>query len=69
MQEHRHPIFLIATANNIEALPPELMRKGRFDEIFFVDLPNTENRQGILKIHLERRQRQPARRGASACCA
>ena len=59
MQEHRHPIFLIATANNIEALPPELMRKGRFDEIFFVDLPNTENRQGILKIHLERRQRQP----------
>lgn len=59
MQEHRHPIFLIATANNIEALPPELMRKGRFDEIFFVDLPNAENRQGILKIHLQRRGRQP----------
>ncbi len=59
MQEHRHPIFLIATANNIEALPPELMRKGRFDEIFFVDLPNAENRQGILKIHLERSKRQP----------
>ncbi|MES2790203.1 MAG: AAA family ATPase, partial [Planctomycetota bacterium] len=59
MQEHRHPIFLIATANNIEALPPELMRKGRFDEIFFVDLPSVANRQGILKIHLQRRQRQP----------
>ena len=59
MQEHRHPIFLIATANNIEALPPELMRKGRFDEIFFVDLPNAENRQGILRIHLQRRGRQP----------
>lgn len=59
MQEHRHPIFLIATANNIEALPPELMRKGRFDEIFFVDLPNAANRAGILKIHLQRRQRDP----------
>ena len=59
MQEHRHPIFLIATANNIEALPPELMRKGRFDEIFFVDLPDAANRAGILKIHLQRRKRQP----------
>lgn len=59
MQEHRHPIFLIATANNIEALPPELMRKGRFDEIFFVDLPNSENREGILKIHLQRSKRKP----------
>ena len=59
MQEHRHPIFLIATANNIEALPPELMRKGRFDEIFFVDLPNVANREGIIKLHLQRRKRQP----------
>lgn len=59
MQEHRHPIFLIATANNIEALPPELMRKGRFDEIFFVDLPNADSRRGILTIHLLRRQRDP----------
>src|SRR5688500_6521285 len=40
MQEHRAPVFLIATANDIEALPPELLRKGRFDEVFFVDLPN-----------------------------
>ncbi len=59
MQEHRHPIFLIATANNIEALPPELMRKGRFDEIFFVDLPNVANREGIIKLHLQRRKRKP----------
>ena len=40
MQEHTAPVFLIATANDIEALPPELLRKGRFDEIFFIDLPN-----------------------------
>lgn len=59
MQEHRHPIFLIATANNIEALPPELMRKGRFDEIFFVDLPDSDNRQRVLRIHLQRRKRDP----------
>lgn len=59
MQEHRHPIFLIATANNIEALPPELMRKGRFDEIFFVDLPDAETREGIIKIHLQRSRREP----------
>ena len=45
MQEHRAPVFLIATANDIEALPPELLRKGRFDEIFFIDLPTLEARQ------------------------
>ena len=43
MQDHRHPIFLIATANNLGPLPPELMRKGRFDEIFFVDLPGPKS--------------------------
>jgi len=59
MQEHRHPIFIVATANNIEALPPELMRKGRFDEIFFVDLPDLTERAQILKIHLQRKQRNP----------
>src|SRR5439155_6628913 len=47
MQERRSPVFLIATANDIEALPPELLRKGRFDEIFFVDLPDAEARQSI----------------------
>ncbi|QDV52479.1 AAA family ATPase [Gimesia fumaroli] len=57
MQDHRHPIFIIATANDISALPPELMRKGRFDEVFFVDLPSAAAREQILKIHLERRKR------------
>ena len=59
MQDHRHPIFIIATANDISALPPELMRKGRFDEVFFVDLPNAAAREQILKIHLQRRKRNP----------
>jgi AAA+ superfamily predicted ATPase len=61
MQEHRAPVFLVATANDIEALPPELLRKGRFDEIFFVDLPNLEARESIFQIHLEKRKREPAR--------
>lgn len=61
MQDHRSPIFLVATANNISALPPELMRKGRFDEVFFVDLPDAAARQGILAIHLARRKRDPAK--------
>ena len=59
MQDHRHPIFIIATANDIDALPPELMRKGRFDEVFFVDLPAAEVRAQILAIHLRRRKRRP----------
>ena len=59
MQDHRHPIFIIATANDISALPPELMRKGRFDEVFFVDLPNAHAREQILTIHLRRRKRDP----------
>jgi SpoVK/Ycf46/Vps4 family AAA+-type ATPase len=61
MQDHRCPIFIVATANDIEALPPELMRKGRFDEVFFVDLPNAEARRTILEIHLRRRNRDPRR--------
>lgn len=60
MQDHRHPIFLVATANDISRLPPELMRKGRFDEIFFIDLPTAESRERILGIHLTRRGRDPA---------
>jgi MoxR-like ATPase len=59
MQDHRHPIFIIATANDIDALPPELMRKGRFDEVFFVDLPSAAVREQILAIHLRRRKRKP----------
>jgi len=59
MQDHRHPIFMVATANNIAQLPPELMRKGRFDEIFFVDLPGAADRQSIFTVHLRRRHREP----------
>ena len=59
MQEHQAPVFLIATANDIEALPPELLRKGRFDEIFFVDLPDLEARHMIFSIHLKKRKRDP----------
>ncbi len=59
MQDHRAPLFMVATANNIAALPPELMRKGRFDEVFFVDLPVANVRQTILRIHLKRRKRDP----------
>ncbi len=57
MQEHTAPVFLVATANDIESLPPELLRKGRFDEIFFVDLPTTEARSAIFRIHLVKRKR------------
>lgn len=59
MQEHEAPVFVIATANDIEALPPELLRKGRFDEIFFVDLPTEAVRKEIFAIHLRKRDRDP----------
>ena len=59
MQEKTYPVFVLATANNIEKLPPELLRKGRFDEIFFIDLPNREEREVIFKIHIKKRARDP----------
>jgi SpoVK/Ycf46/Vps4 family AAA+-type ATPase len=59
MQEKRAPVFVFATANNIENLPPELLRKGRFDELFFIDLPTKEERKQIYKIHLIKRNRNP----------
>lgn len=52
MQEKTKPVFVVATANDISQLPPEFLRKGRFDEIFFVDLPTKEERKEILRIHL-----------------
>ncbi|MBO7672258.1 AAA family ATPase [bacterium] len=55
MQEKTAPVFVIATANNIDRLPPELLRKGRFDEIFFVDLPTLNERKEIFKVHLTKR--------------
>lgn len=60
MQDKTAPCFVVATANNIAALPPELLRKGRFDEIFFLDLPNTEERQEIFAVHLKKRKCMPA---------
>lgn len=57
MQEKSSPVFVMATANDISALPPELLRKGRFDEIFFVDLPAREERLEILRIHVRKRER------------
>lgn len=61
MQEHLEPVFVIATANDIEALPPELLRKGRFDEIFFVGLPGADARKEIFAIHLIKRKRDAAK--------
>ncbi len=57
MAEKTKPVFVIATANNISALPSEMLRKGRFDEIFFVDLPTVNERKVIFKLHLEKRLR------------
>lgn len=57
MQDKSAPVFVVATANNIEALPPELLRRGRFDEIFFLDLPTQEERKEILTVHLKKRGR------------
>jgi SpoVK/Ycf46/Vps4 family AAA+-type ATPase len=58
MQEKTSPVFVMATANRVERLPGEFLRKGRFDEIFFVDLPTPEERKEIFKIHLEKRRRE-----------
>jgi AAA+ superfamily predicted ATPase len=60
LQEKTTPVFVIATANNVDELPPEMMRKGRFDEIFFVDLPTLPEREEIASIHVKRRGRDPA---------
>src|SRR3569832_544627 len=59
LQEMTTPVFVIATANNVQSLPPELLRMGRFDEIFFCDLPDREDRRQILDIHLRKKNRDP----------
>jgi SpoVK/Ycf46/Vps4 family AAA+-type ATPase len=59
LQEKTSPVFVIATANNVQQLPPELLRKGRFDEIFFCDLPDREDRKSIIDIHLRKKSRDP----------
>ena len=59
MSERKAPVFMVATANSIDRLPPELVRKGRFDELFFVDLPDAEVRAEIFRIHLAQREIDP----------
>jgi hypothetical protein len=60
MQDRESGVFLAATSNNITILPPEMVRKGRFDEIFFVDLPNEKVREALFTLHLKKRGRDPA---------
>jgi len=60
LQDKRSPVFVVATANDLGGIPPEFLRQGRFDDIFFVGLPGPEQRQAIFQIHLARRHRQPA---------
>ena len=59
MQEKSKPVFVVATANDISKIPPELLRKGRVDEIFFVDLPTEKEREKIIRIHLQKKNRKP----------
>jgi SpoVK/Ycf46/Vps4 family AAA+-type ATPase len=59
MAENQQPVFIVATSNDIASLPPELVRKGRLDEVFFVDLPDTQTRAEIFNIHLRKRQIDP----------
>ncbi len=61
MQEKTAPVFIIGTANDVTSLPPELLRKGRFDELFFIDLPDGKEREQIFKIHLEKRKRDTSK--------
>ncbi|MBM3496196.1 MAG: AAA family ATPase [Armatimonadetes bacterium] len=58
LQEKTVPVFVVSTANQVEVLPPELLRKGRFDEIFFIDLPSGPEREEIFRIHLRKRKRR-----------
>jgi hypothetical protein len=60
MSERQKAVFVVATANDIERLPPEMVRKGRFDEVFFVDMPSAQNRRGIFEIHLRKRRLDPS---------
>src|SRR5690606_14842013 len=60
MQEKTVPVFVVATANDVGALPPETLRRGRFDEVFFLDLPTEEERREIFAVHLRKRRRDPS---------
>jgi len=67
MQEKKVPVFVVATCNKISGLPPELTRKGRFDDIFFVDAPDPKEREEILKIHIQKRGRDPKKFDLADC--
>ena len=69
LQDRKAPVFVVATSNDIEQLPPEMVRKGRFDEIFFIDLPTPEERAQIFSIHLKKRNRDPAKFDLAALAA
>jgi ATP-dependent 26S proteasome regulatory subunit len=69
LQDKTAPCFVVATANDVSQLPPELMRKGRFDEIFFVDLPSHDERKQIFDIHLQRRKRDSSKFDLDALAA
>jgi len=60
LQEKQSAVFVIATANDVSLMPPELLRKGRFDEIFFVDMPSESERREIMRIHLQKKKRDPS---------
>ena len=69
LSEKQAPVFVVATANDISQLPPELLRKGRLDEIFFIDLPGVEEREEIFRIHLAKRVRDVASFDTAACAS
>ncbi|MBI4602686.1 MAG: AAA family ATPase, partial [Planctomycetes bacterium] len=69
LQEKRKEVFVVATANDLSVVPPELLRKGRFDEVFFVDLPDAREREEVFRIHLGLRKQDPARLDLAALVA
>ncbi len=69
LQEKKAAVFVVATSNDLSAMPPELLRKGRFDEIFFVDLPGAEGRKNVFRIHLARRKQDSAQFDLDALAA
>jgi hypothetical protein len=69
LQERRGDVFVVATSNDVSKLPPELIRKGRFDEVFFVDLPDAAARRQLVEIHLRRRRQAPERFDVGALAA
>jgi SpoVK/Ycf46/Vps4 family AAA+-type ATPase len=63
LQDRTAPVFVVATANDVTQLPPELLRKGRFDELFWIDLPNQQEREAIWRIQIAKFHREPEKYG------